>query len=308
MRFGNAIFLVLAMSIASTASAQDGKRYLIVHADDAGMSHSVNLGTRQALEDGVVTSASIMVPCPWFKEFAEYATANPQHDYGIHLTLTSEWDVYRWGPVSSKDRVPSLVDEQGYLWDNVPLVAEHAKAEEVEIELRAQIDRAIQFGVPLSHLDTHMGALFSRPDLVEIYLKLGLEYDLPVLFMKQLDPALAKEFPGMEQRFDEALRLLASRNLPVLDNILQFYGGNLPEQREQLYYDQLKNIGPGVTELIIHCGIDNAELRGITDSSSRRDQDRTLFLDPKMRSFLEKQGIELINWKEFRSLPKQGSN
>lgn len=304
MLIEKAAFLLFSLVLATTVTAQDTKRYLIVHADDAGMSHSVNMGTQQALDEGVVTSASIMVPCAWFKEFAQYAKANPQHDYGIHLTLTSEWDVYRWGPVAPVDKVPSLIDEEGYLWDNTSLVASNAKAKEVEIELKAQIERALQFGVPLSHLDTHMGALFSRPDLVEVYIKVGLEYDLPILFLKQLDPALAKEFPGMEQRFEDALSQLSSKGLPILDNILQFYGGNVPAQREQLYYDQLKAIGPGVTELIIHCGVDNAELRGITDSAARRDQDRTLFLDPKMKAFLQEQGIELINWREFRSLDR----
>ncbi len=293
--------LFLAM-LTAFGSAQDKPRYLIVHADDAGMSHSVNVATQSALETGIVTSASIMVPCPWFKEFAEYAKSHPQYDYGIHLTLNSEWDVYRWGPVASRDRVPGLVDPTGCLWDNVGQVAMNATAEEVKIELKEQIDRALAFGVPLSHLDTHMGAVLSRPDLVEVYVNLSLEYDLPVLFFKSMDPQMEKGYPALAARFQKSVALLTERKLPLLDSLLQFYGGNVPEQRKQKYYDELAKIGPGVTQLIIHCGHDNEELRAITDSAARRNQDRVIFTENAMQDFLKSQKISLISWKQFRTL------
>ena len=293
---------LFVVSMNAFGVAEDKNRYLIIHADDAGMSHSANLATQAALECGIVSSASVMVPCPWFTEFARYAKAHPQYDYGIHLTLNSEWDVYRWGPVESRDRVPSLVDPEGFLWDNTEQVATHTKAAEVKLELKAQIDKALAFGVPLSHLDTHMGALVSRPDLVSVYIELGLEYGLPILFMKQMDPAMKKEYPAMAERHDEAVSRLTDRKLPLLDNLLQFYGGNIPDRREQLYFDEIRKIGPGVTQLIVHCGYDNEELRAISDSSKRRDQDRQIFTDPKMKKFLDEQGIQVISWKQFREL------
>ena len=293
---------LFVVSMNAFGVAEDKNRYLIIHADDAGMSHSANLATQAALECGIVSSASVMVPCPWFTEFARYAKAHPQYDYGIHLTLNSEWDVYRWGPVESRDRVPSLVDPEGFLWDNTEQVATHTKAAEVKLELKAQIDKALAFGVPLSHLDTHMGALVSRPDLVNVYVELGLEYGLPILFMKQMDPAMKKEYPAMAERHDDAISRLTERKLPLLDNLLQFYGGNIPDRREQLYFDEIRKIGPGVTQLIVHCGYDNEELRAISDSSKRRDQDRQIFTDPKMKKFIDEQGIQVISWKQFREL------
>ncbi len=270
------------------------------------MSHSVNVATQAGLESGIVTSASIMVPCPWFKEFAVYAKAHPQFDYGIHLTLNSEWENYRWGPVADKGLVPSLIDSEGYLWDNVSEVAQHAKVEHVRIELKAQIDKALAFGVPLSHLDTHMGALVSRPDLVDLYVSLSLEYDLPILFFNRSNEAIKKAYPALYERLAPSIEKLSNRSMPLLDKLLQFYGGDDPEQRQRLYYDEVAKIGPGVTQLIIHCGTDNDELRAITDSCKRRDQDRAIFTDARMREFIAQQGITLIDWKQFRKMQPAG--
>ncbi len=291
-------FTTMLMVILPVCSAQP--RQLIIHADDAGMSHSVNVATIEGLESGIVSSASIMVPCPWFSEFAEYARTHPEYDYGIHLTLNSEWKHYRWGPVASRDKVPSLIDQDGYLWDNVPQVAANVRADEVELELRAQIERAKQFGVPLSHLDTHMGALVSRPDLVEVYARLGIEYDLPILFIRRLDDATAAQYPAMKERAEQIVKALDAKGLPVLDSLSQFYGGDTHEQRVSNYYESLTKLKPGVSELIIHCGVDNDELRAITNSAARRDGDRRIFSSGEMRQFLKDQDIQLLSWKQFR--------
>lgn len=293
--------IVVATVLSFTClPAQAQERFLIVHADDAGMSHSVNMATIEALEAGIVSSASIMVPCPWFSEFADYAKDHPQYDYGIHLTLNAEWKHYRWGPVASRDAVPSLIDGNGNLWDNVSQVAANVRGEEVEIELRAQIDRAKAFGVPLSHLDTHMGALISRPDLVEVYARLGIEYDLPILFLRDVDEATAEAYPALKESATGVVRALDAKGLPVLDSLAQFYGGNTHEQRQARYYETIRNLKPGVNELIIHCGFDNEELRAITNSAARRDGDRRIFTSEQTRQLLKQQNVRLLTWKQFR--------
>ena len=284
------------------ATEPPGKKYLIIHADDAGMSHSVNAATIEAIQRGVVSSASIMVPCPWFSEFAEYCRAHPQGDYGIHLTLNAEWKHYRWGPVAPRAQVPSLIDPEGHLWANVQQVAQHVKAKEVAIELRAQIDRAVRFGIPLSHLDTHMGALASRPDLLEIYVQLGLEYDLPILFVRDTRDPAVQNYPAFAERGPALLKQLDARRLPVVDRLARFSGGDTHQVRRANYLKTLRGLQPGVTELIIHCGYDNQELRAITHSAARRDSDRRTFSDPDVASLIRELGIEVISWRQFRKL------
>jgi chitin disaccharide deacetylase len=288
------------ISSMTLAAETDAKRYVIIHADDAGMSHSVNRATIEAMERGIVSSASIMVPCPWFKEFAAYAKAHPEKDFGIHLTLNSEWENYRWGPVAGRDKVPSLVDKEGYLWDNVAEVVANAKAEEVRTELRAQVQRALDFGVPLTHLDTHMGAVVSRPDLVEVYVKLGLEFNLPVFFLRNLGRAVPDE--GVRNRARQLVVELESHKLPVLDHMTQLYTNDTFENKKAQYLQAIADSKPGIHYLILHCGYDDEELRGITSSSKLRDTDRRVFTDQDFITAVKETGVHVVTWKQVREM------
>jgi len=302
-QFHAVCFLSAILINSAFANEMDPSRiYLIIHADDAGMSHSVNMATIEGMEKGIVSSCSIMVPCPWFKEFAEYAHKHPDKDYGLHLTLNSEWKNYKWGPVAPREKVPSLLDPEGYLWDDVPLVLMNAKASEVEIELRAQIDRALAFKIPVSHLDTHMGSLVCRPDILEVYVRMGLEYKLPVMLVKQPDAVSSRAFPWLPAKAAELRPLVEESGFPVLDSLLRFNNGDTLEQRRANYLNDLRELKPGLHQLIIHCGIANEELQGITGTWKKRDADLRVFTDPDVIAEIRKLGIEVITWKQAHEM------
>src|SRR6266576_2822802 len=184
-------------------------KLLIVHADDLGMAHSINVASIKGLESGLVSSASIMIPCSWLPEIAAYARTHPAADLGLHLTLTSEWSLYRWGPVLSKERVPSLLDSSGYLYPLENEAAAHIDVKEAEAEIRAQIARAKAFGIQPTHLDSHMGTLYQSKALFEILLRVARENKLPVRVSRQMS-ASASFLPTILQPDDVVIDSIMS--------------------------------------------------------------------------------------------------
>jgi predicted glycoside hydrolase/deacetylase ChbG (UPF0249 family) len=280
----------VAEKLGYSASA----RLLMIHADDFGMAHSVNRAISQALENGWVTSASILVPCPWLPEVAHWAQSHPQADLGIHLALNSEWTDFRWGPVSSKDRIPSLLDGEGYLPLLETQVAQKAKPAEAEIELRAQVDRARSMGISLTHLDTHMGALLGTPALIDVYRRLGHDYHLPI--------------PLKRARNADQLSVTSSESL--VDEVLQISPGVADDQWLKTYENMLQPLGPGVYVLIVHLGYDDEEMRGATSNhpnwgAAWRQHDFDMVKSADFRQFLKDQQFVLVGWKDLaRAIPQ----
>lgn len=270
-------------------------KLLIVHADDLGAAHSVNVASIKAFESGLVNSGSIMIPCPWLSEIASYARNHPEADLGLHLTLTSEWTPYRWGPVLSKDRVASLLDSSGYFYLTETEAASHMNPREVEAELRSQIERARSVGIQPTHLDSHMGTLYQSKPLFEILLRLTRENKLPT--------RVSREFL---ERLSFLPSLLTADDI-VIDRIITIEPEVPPEGWAKFYSDAIKTIQPGITEMVVHIAYDDAEMRGMTFDhpnwgAAWRQRDFDFLTSDKFRSLLKENNIKLITWREIGKL------
>src|SRR2546423_2715355 len=266
-------------------------KLLIIHADDLGFAHSADAASFDALDKGAITSASIMMPTPWVTEVATYAKAHPEADLGLHLTLTSEWQTYRWDGLAPTDKVPSLYDPDGTLPNDEAIVAKRAKPEEVERELRAQVDRALALGISPTHLDSHMGSLFTTPALFNVYSKVAREYHLPFL-------AVAGAGVVAGHFFMTPLRV-------PLDAVV-IAGGEVPRDKwKEFYLNAINNLKPGVTELIVHLGRDDAELQAVTVNhepygSAWRQRDYEVVNSPEFKKALQDNHVVLIKWRGLK--------
>ncbi|PYS75382.1 MAG: hypothetical protein DMF66_19745 [Acidobacteria bacterium] len=272
-----------------------GTKLLIVHADDLGMAHSVDAASVKAFEGGLVTSGSIMVPCPWFPEIAVYARSHPEADLGLHLTLTSEWSLYRWGPVLSKERAASLIDQSGYLYPTEDVAAAHIDAHEAEAEIRAQIARARAYGIQPTHLDSHMGTLYQNKALFEVLLRVARDNGLPVRMSRE---ALAgTPFLASILRPDDIL----------IDRVNTIGPDVSPERWAEFYADAVKRLQPGVTEMVIHLAFDDEEMRAITSNhpdwgAAWRQRDFDFFTSETFRRLLRENNVKLVTWREIGRL------
>jgi hypothetical protein len=269
-------------------------KLVIIHADDLGVSHSENAASIAAMEKGSVSSASIMIPCPWMPEIAAYAQSHPGADLGLHITLTSEWKNYKWGPVTAKEKVPGLVNQNGFLYSSVDSVLQHATAAEVELEIRNQVIRAKQFGIDPTHLDAHMGTALNRLDFFKAYLKIGHEFGIPVFIPRQLEVPL-------KIKFDTEL---TDKDV-VVDYILSTSPPDFKSGFKNFYTEGIKNLKPGLTYLIIHTAYDDAEMRAVTIDhpdwgAAWRQQDFDFFTSAECAKLLKENNIYVITWKEIR--------
>jgi chitin disaccharide deacetylase len=267
-------------------------RLLITHADDVGVTHSVTNACYDALAGGLVSSASIMVPCAGFAEAAALARAHPEFDLGIHLTLTSERPSHRWGPVAPREQVPSLVDHDGFFhrtWTTETRIAPR----EVEIELRAQIETALAAGLRPTHIDCHQYRLQRNGyALFEIYIRLGRDYFMPALMARDW-LARSRSLVGVMAP-DDAL----------IDRVLSIGPEIAAQEWPDFYRRTLTGLAPGVTALLIHPGLDDAEMRAFSANSpdwgsAWRQRDYDFFTSQSCRDLLARQNIRLLTWREI---------
>jgi len=270
-------FIVL---FSSTGFPQQDNRAktLLIRCDDLGMSHSVNMAFKELMESGLKFSASVMFPCAWYQEAVDILKANPQITVGIHLTLNAEWKNYRWGPVAGKDKVPSLVDKDGYFFPSrSTFFANNPESEEIEIELRAQIERALNSGIKISYMDYHMGTAVDKPEHRAIVEKLANEYNLGISrYFKEMDTPLMYAVP-------------------------------IPEKTDSLFR-LVENLDPNKINLLVcHIGKDQPELQamidmnsfGLPDMSKHREAELNALISAKKKNVFEKNNINLINYNDL---------
>ncbi len=292
-----------------------GTKVLIIHVDDAGMSYDSNEGAIEAITNGAANSTSVMMPCSWVPAFVHFLKQHPDVDAGLHLTLTSEWGEYRWGPLSGKAATPGLVDSEGDLWPAVPDVVKHASADEVEKEIRAQLDRARSMGFEPTHLDSHMGTLFATPEFLERYIKVGIENHIPVMLPGGHDILIQQQMHTPDADMIQLRNIgktLWAAGLPVLDDLHNFsYDWKAPENmkpgdaksldyKTQKYIEALKLLKPGITMMIMHCTEPSKTFQYISNSGPLRKADLLAMLNPAFKKALKDEGIILTTWRELK--------
>lgn len=286
-----------------------GKKVLILHADDIGMCEEANIAAKAYLEKNQIQSAAIMVPCPNSTEAINWAVQNPGKDIGLHLTLTSEWKTYRWGPVSDPKDVPGLLDKEGKLWRSVPEVVNNATAEEVEKEIRAQIDKAISMGMKPSHIDTHMGTLYGTAEYVKVFMKVAEEYNIPANAIDLSNETVAEHFRNAGYPInEEVIQTISKYKLPKLDFFSSVPKGETYKEKKEKFFDLIKELPVGLTEIIFHPSVQTENLKTITNSWQQRVWEAELFSDSTVIKFLSDEDIVFTSWtdimKRFNSLSK----
>ncbi len=308
--------VLLALACAGALAAQQpskverlgypaGTKLLIVHADDLGMAHSQDSASFAALAAGAASSASVIVPAPWTPEVAAWRRQHPDADLGVHTALTCEWQTIRWRALQSRKEAPSLYDEQGYLPASVAAVAEHAKAAEVERELRAQVAHAKALGLDPTHMDMHMNAVMATPEIFDAYLRVARENHLPAeIHWEEMRPAANAPDSARRAAFAAAVR-----PGEVLADRYDGAPGDLkPEDWAAWYTRFIQGLQPGaITVLYVHLGYDDAELRAATTGhdgwgAAWRQRDVDFFMSPAAKQLLADNGVRLTTWRELSKL------
>ncbi len=280
-------------------------RVVIIHTDDIGMCQASVSAFEELWDFGLITSGATMVPCPWFLEAAAFCRENPQVDMGVHLTLTSEWETYRWGPISTRDQGSGMVDFEGYFYRTSEEAQEHGDPEAVQLELRAQVVRAIALGIDPTHIDTHMGSV-GHPKFMPGYLQLAVQYASPPMIMR-MDEQSWLEF-GLEPETAKLAALMVAQTeemgIPLLDHLggLELDQAGTLEERIAYAKQSFDDLKPGITHFIIHPSKDTPELRTITPDWPYRVADYQAFMSAELRDYVQQSGVHVIGYRTLKEL------
>ncbi len=280
-------------------------KIVIFHIDDVGFSHASNLASFECLDFGIASCGSVIVPAPWFLEAASICRGNPQYDIGVHLTLTCEYDLYRWRALSSVDPDSGLLDSEKSLWRTSEEAFANVNAQAAETEMRTQVQTALDSGIDITHIDTHMGTVMA-PTFLPSYLKIAREFKvvafLPRVSRKQL------EAEGLGSVADVYLKMfdkLEETGIPILDHMIIDTMGDSPNKTDY-YCKRFGEIKPGITHFLFHAAKMSPELKAITpDSASKRDLDYQAFTDPKIKDCVEKNNLKIIGYREIRDVVRK---
>ena len=280
--------------LAEKLGYSESDKLLIIHADDLGLSRSVNKATFSALKKGDINSASVMMTCKHINEVGKLAIENPELDLGLHLTVTSEWRDYKWDGVSDSALIPSMIDSKGHLYDNKKKFVLNANPSDLKKELQAQIDLAKSIGIKPTHIDSHEGALFFNQDLFKAYLEIGEVNKLPVFVPKLVAAHFDKHFPK-------------PKNVVIVENFYMASPDIKFSDWENYYINILNNLKPGLSEIIVHLGFDDKEMQDITVDhpnfgSKWRNLDYDIVSSEKFKEALENNNINLVTWREIQNI------
>lgn len=273
--------------------AVTNQKYLIVHMDDIGLGYAANTAAIELFQKGIVSSASVMVPCPWTFDFINWHRQNSKYDVGIHLTHTCEWDAYKWRPLAGKDQAPELYNPDGFMWKGVDKEINKVSPGQVKLEMRLQIEQAMNWGLKPSHIDTHMFAVAGVLENFKAYLDLAREYGIQAFIPQWL-------------LWDDERRSLADNyGFPVVNNVsgIRGKGNDYASYRESLY-GTLESVKPGLNELIIHPVTDTPEIRAIIPSWEQRNMEYRLFMDEETDKVIKDLGINVVNWADVKNIFK----
>lgn len=275
-------------------------KVLLLHMDDLGMCREANEAGKNYIKKSHVLSGAVMMPCVNSEEFVGWAKDSPRADIGVHLTLTSEWKSWRWEPLSDAEKVPGLIDPEGKMWHSVRQVVTNASAGEVEMEIKAQIDKMNRLGLKPTHIDTHMGTLYGSPAYVKVFLKVAQEYNIPANVIDLSNQEVAEYFKKAGYPLtDEVLKLVEMYTLPKLDNFTSVPDGSSYDDKKANFFKLVEELDNGLTEIIFHPSVESYNLKSITGSWQQRVWEAELFSDPEVLKFFEENGIILTTWREL---------